>query len=254
MDRLAFNAVAAINEQRVASQMSINELANITTVGFKSSFEAAQRATSFNGAGLSTRSQPQAVSEDFINMKPGAMMSTGNKLDIALSDSSVLGVSAPNGELAFTRRGDLRLRSNGTLENGSGHAVRGQGGAVITAPPGVNLTIQADGSVYGTDPVATANVPPVLLGNLLLRDASQTKLQRRTDGLYQVVGAPAGQDITPGPTLPGLTAGALEGSNVNAMAVMVKLIEQSRSFEQQINMIKEAKTNDESGETMMKSS
>ena len=166
----------------------------------------------------------------------------------------MLGVSAPNGELAFTRRGDLKLRSNGTLENGSGHAVRGQGGAVITAPPGVILTIQSDGSVYGTDPVATANVPPVLLGNLLLRDASQTKLQRRTDGLYQVVGAPAGQDITPGPTLPGLTAGALEGSNVNAMAVMVKLIEQSRSFEQQINMIKEAKTNDESGETMMKSS
>jgi len=254
MDRLAFNAVAAINEQRVASQMSINELANITTVGFKSSFEAAQRATSFNGAGLSTRAQPQAVSQDYINMRPGEMVSTGNKLDVALSDSTVLGVSSPTGELAFTRRGDLRLRSNGTLENGNGHPVRGLNGAVITAPPGVNLTIQSDGSVYGTDPVATANVPPVLLGNLLLRDASETKLQRRTDGLYQVAGAPAGQDITPGPFLPGLTAGGLEGSNVNAMAVMVKLIEQSRSFEQQINMIKEAKATDESGATMMKSS
>jgi flagellar basal body rod protein FlgF len=35
---------------------------------------------------------------------------------------------------------------------------------------------------------------------------------------------------------------------------MIKLMDQSRSFEQQINMIKEAKANDESGESMMKSS
>jgi flagellar basal body rod protein FlgF len=33
---------------------------------------------------------------------------------------------------------------------------------------------------------------------------------------------------------------------------MIKLLDQSRSFEQQINMIKEAKSNDESGESMMK--
>jgi len=254
MDRLAFNAVAAINEQRIALQMSTNEMANVATVGFKRSFEAALRAINVEGPGLSTRQQPQSLSQDYISMKPGSLMATGNKLDIALRDSSVLGVSAPNGELAFTRRGDLRLGANGTLENGSGHPVRGQGGAVITAPPGVMLSIQSDGSVFGTDPVATGNVPPVLLGNLLLRDASQTKLQRREDGLFKVADAAAGQDITPGPNLPSLTAGALEGSNVNALEVMVKLIEQSRSFEQQINMIKEAKTTDESGSTMMKSS
>jgi flagellar basal-body rod protein FlgF len=234
--------------------MSTNEMANVSTVGFKRSFEAAVRAIKVEGSGLSTRHQPQSFSEDYISMKPGSLMATGNKLDIALRDSSVLGVSAPNGELAFTRRGDLRLSAKGTLENGSGHPVRSQGGAVITAPPGVMLSIQSDGSVFGTDPVATGNVPPVLLGNLLLRDASQTKLQRREDGLYQVAGAAAGQDITPGPNLPSLTSGALEGSNVNPMEVMVKLIEQSRSFEQQINMIKEAKTTDESSQTMMKSS
>jgi len=254
MDRLAFTAVAAINEQRIALQMSTNEMANVATVGFKRSFEAALRAINVEGPGLSTRQQPQSLSQDYISMKPGSLMATGNKLDIALRDSSVLGVSAPNGELAFTRRGDLRLSAKGTLENGSGHPVRGQGGAVITAPPGVMLSIQSDGSVFGTDPVATGNVAPVLLGNLLLRDASQTQLQRREDGLFKVVGAAAGQDIPPGPNLPSLTAGALEGSNVNALEVMVKLIEQSRSFEQQINIIKEAKTTDESGETMMKSS
>ena len=36
------------------------------------------------------------------------------------------------------------------------------------------------------------------------------------------------------------------------MAAMVKLIDQSRSFEQQVRIIKEAKSNDEAGASMMK--
>ena len=44
MDRLAFTAVAAINEQRVARQMATNEMSNSTTVGFKRSFESSVRA------------------------------------------------------------------------------------------------------------------------------------------------------------------------------------------------------------------
>lgn len=254
MDRLAFNAVAAINEQRLARQMSTNELANVSTIGFKRSFEAATRAIGVKGSGMATRQQPQAFSEDFISMKAGTLMTTGNKLDVALDGQTVLGVSAPDGQLAFTRRGDLRLNAKGALENGSGHLVRSQGGGSITAPPGLNISVQADGSVYGSDPSQIGVEPPVLLGTLMLRDASQVKLQRSQDGLYQLVGAPAGQDIPPGPLLPKLTPGALEGSNVNALEVMVKLIDQSRSFEQQINMIKESKSCDEAGETMLKSS
>ena len=37
MDRLAFNAAAAINEQRLARQMITHELAKVSTVGFKRS-------------------------------------------------------------------------------------------------------------------------------------------------------------------------------------------------------------------------
>jgi flagellar basal-body rod protein FlgF len=118
----------------------------------------------------------------------------------------------------------------------------------------VKVTINADGSVYGIDPAQVGAVAPVLIGNLLLRDSSTTPLQRREDGLFAVAGAPKGQDITPGPIKPGLTSGALEGSNVNAIGVMVKMMDQSRSFEMQVNMIKESKSCDESGATMMKSS
>ena len=254
MDRLAFNAVAAINEQRVARQMSTNEMANATTVGFKRSFESSVRAIEVDGPGLKTRFQPQSFTEDFISMKAGPVIVTGNDLDISLSAHSVMGVTAPDGTLAFTRRGDLRVNAAGALETGNGNVVRSQSGGALTVPLGVKVTINSDGSVYGIDPAQAGTVQPVLIANLLLRDSSTTPLQRREDGLFAVAGAPRGQDITPGPITPGLTSGALEGSNVNAISVMVKMMDQARSFEQQVNMIKESKSCDESGATMMKAS
>jgi flagellar basal-body rod protein FlgF len=116
MDRLAFNAAAAINEGRTARQMTTNELANVATPGFKRSFEAAMLTLKVQGSGFESRLQPQAFSTDNINMKPGVIVKTGRELDIAMDEQAVMGVTAPNGELAFTRRGDLKI--NGQKYNG----------------------------------------------------------------------------------------------------------------------------------------
>ena len=250
MDRLAFNAAAAINEQRLTRQMTVNELANVTTIGFKRSYEVAMNAIKVDGSGFTSRLQPQSVAADVVKLEGGAIMATGNAMDVALNDSTVLGVSAANGELAFTRRGDLRVNTAGVLENSARHVVRGQGGGVITIPPGLEISINADGSVYAIDRAQAGVVQPVLIDQLLLRDASTTPLERREDGLFGPVGK-RGTDVVNGPILPSLTARALEGSNVNAMEVMVKLMDQSRSFEHQVRNIKESKTIDESGATMM---
>ena len=254
MDRLAFNAVANINEQRVARQMTTNELANVSTTGFKRSFEAAMRPVQVEGPGFETRMQPISETTDNINLRPGSMMATGNDLDVAMNGQAVMAVTAGDGTLAFTRRGDLKLNVTGALENGAGHLVRGQGGGPITIPPGFKVTINEDGSVYATNPAQAGPVAPVLIDRILLRDASQSPLDRRTDGLFQVQGKPPGTDIASiaGVPLPSLTPKTLEGSNVNALEVMVKLMEQSRSFEQQVNVIKQAKDADESGASMMK--
>ena len=77
------------------------------------------------------------------------------------------------------------------------------------------------------------------------------QLERREDGLFGPVGK-VGADFPNGPNLPSLTAGALEGSNVSAMLAMVKLMDQSRSFEHQVRNIKESKNADEAGATMLK--
>ncbi|MCX6625243.1 MAG: flagellar hook-basal body complex protein, partial [Acidobacteria bacterium] len=213
----ALMVVAAINEQRISRQMVTNELANVSTVGFKRSFEASVRAVQVNGPGLSTRMQPQSFTEDFIQLKAGTVMATGNNLDVALTGSAVLGVTSPDGQLAFTRRGDLRVNGKGVLENGSGYLVRGKDNSPISAPAGLVITIESDGTVFGRDPAQTNAKPPVALGTLLMRDASEVKLQRRPDGLYSVVGLEQGADFPSGPKSPRLTSGALEGSNVNAL-------------------------------------
>lgn len=252
MDRLAFSAVAAIKEQAVTRQMSTNELANVSTLGFKRSFEAASIAIAVQGPGLQSRTQPQALTSDFISLTPGARMATGRDMDVVFDGQTVLGVTAPDGQLAFTRRGDLRVNAQGALETGSGHLVRGQTGGGITLPPGLVVSIQSDGSVFGTDPGQVGPATSVLLGQLLMRETSDIQLQRRVDGLFKPVGLAEGQDIGPSRTPPSLTSGALEGSNVNAMQVMVRLMDQSRTFEQLVNLIKESKTTDESGSTMMR--
>ena len=253
MDRLVFTSNATIKEMANARQVLVNELANVSTVGFKSSYDVALQSIKADGGqgSFDTRIQAQAVSRDLIRLQPGAVMATGRDLDIALTDLSVMAVQAPNGERAFTRRGDLRVNVQGQLETGSGHLVLGQGGP-INLPPGLKVSINPDGSVYAQDPAQGTAAPAVLVDQISLRDAAQTPLSRRADGLYQVASQPPGTDFTSGPTIPNVIPKALEGSNVSAIEAMTRLMDHSRSFETQIRIIKETKNLDEQSSSMMK--
>jgi flagellar basal-body rod protein FlgF len=251
MDRLVFTSNATIKEQATARQVLVNDLANVSTVGFKSTYDVALQSVKVEGAGFDSRYQAQAVARNQIRMTPGPVMATGRPLDIALADKAVLTVQAPNGDIAFTRRGDLKINTQGQLENGSGHLVLGNGGP-IAVPPGLMVSINPDGTVYAKDPAQPPNAPSVLIDQLRLRDATDTNLGRREDGLFKVDGEPNGTDIALGDTQPRLIPQALEGSNVSAIEAMTRLIDHSRSFETQIRIIKETKGLDESGASMMK--
>ena len=253
MDRLVFTSNATIKEMANARQVLVNELANVSTVGFKSSYDVALKSIKADGGNSSfdSRIQAQAVTRDLIRLQPGAIMATGRDLDVALTDLSVMTVQAPNGERAFTRRGDLRVNVQGQLETGAGHLVLGQGGP-ISVPPGTMVTINTDGSVYAQDPAQVGATPPTLIDQINLKDASQTKLARRADGLYEVSEQAPGSDFTSGPQVPALIPKALEGSNVSAIEAMTRLMDHSRSFETQIRIIKETKALDEQSSSMLK--
>jgi flagellar basal-body rod protein FlgF len=255
MDRLAFNASAAIAESRTAQHMVNNELANVSTPGFKRSFESAMVSVTAVGAGFSSRIQPKSLNVDTIIMTAGiALIATGNDLDIAMNDKAVLGVTGKDGTVGYTRRGDLRVSAKGILETGNGHAVLGQGGSPISIPPGFKAVINTDGAIYADNPTNVGVAKPVLIDRLMLRDAEGIKLSRRTDGLFGVEGKPNGAEIPSSKALLTVNPKCLEGSNVNALSVMVRLMDLSRSFEMNVNVIKQSKDSDESGATMMRNS
>ena len=96
------------------------------------------------------------------------------------------------------------------------------------------------------------NLPGQQVGQILLRDASKQPLVRRPDGLFTPLSLPPGSDFPTGPEPIVITSSSLEGSNVNAVYGMTRLIDQARSFEAQIRAIKQAKDLDESSATLMK--
>ena len=179
-------------------------------------------------------------------------MATGRDLDILMNDQTVLGVQAPNGELGFTRRGDLQVNVNGVLQTGNGHPVLGDNQSPIAVPPGFKVKITQEGGVYIHDPNQPGIQQETQIGQLLLRDASKTPLTRREDGLFRAHDKPSGADFASGPVKTSVTTQALEGSNVSPTEAMVKLIEQSRMFEQQVRMVKASQENDQSGSSMLK--
>jgi flagellar basal-body rod protein FlgF len=253
MDRLVFTAHTAMSEQRLDRQSMTHELANVSTVGFKKAYQVANRAVRTEGDGFDTRFLPRAFTTAAIDLKEGPRMITGRPLDIAMNESTVLGVQADDGSLAWTRRGDLRVDVEGFLTTGSGYPVLDDAGAQIQMPVGsVLYEITEDGSISVMDPSAPEN-GALPMARLMLRDASAIDLGRREDGLFRPLAQTEdGQDFVSGPRAASVTPGALEGSNVSTVHTLVKFIDHMRSFEMQTKVIKEMKDNDASGASMMR--
>jgi flagellar basal-body rod protein FlgF len=137
------------------------------------------------------------------------------------------------------------------IENAAGHLILGEQGP-INVPQGQLVTISPDGTVYGQIP----NQPdeqPEALGQLLLRDASETPLTRRPDGLFEPLDENLrGADFITGPIPVSVRSGQLEGSNANPIQAMVQMMDFSRSFEAHTKMLAEIKSVDETGSTMMR--
>ena len=251
MDRLAYTSLSAVVSQSEIRAQLTHSLANVSTVGFKESYEIASQTAKVEGDGYETLFQPLLIKRDVIRLDPGTITTTGNQMDVALNDKTVLGMQAENGDIAFTRRGDLRVTASGLIENSAGQLVLGEAGP-ISVPAGQLVSISADGTVYASS-LANPENAPIEIGQLMLRDASAMPLTRREDGLFEPLDELyRGTDFPTGPRAASLQSGALEGSNVNPINAMVRMMDFSRSFEAQINVIKESESIDETGSTMMR--
>jgi flagellar basal-body rod protein FlgF len=220
-----------LNQQAVVA----HNLANVNTTGFRAELSAF-RAVPIVGDGLNTRTFviDSTVGTD---LSPGTMQTTGRPLDVAVQGSGFIAVQANDGTEAYTRSGDLQVGVNGLLQTRAGNAVLGDGGPVAI-PPDSNITIAPDGTVSVIPTIGVPNATSIA-GRIKLVNPAENEIVRGGDGLFRMKSAvPAETDATVT-----VASGMLEGSNVNVVDAMVRLIENARQFDMQMKMLQNAESN-----------
>ena len=153
MDSLSLTAASGMRARMESLEMLANNLANASTGGYKSDREfyglyvsAEARGPETDGSGASPDTQPN-IEKHWTDYSQGALHSTDNTLDFAISGRGFFAVNGPSGTL-YTRNGNFSLSPTGVLTTGDGYAVRTRSGATIqTNGTGEPIQVQRDGNV-----------------------------------------------------------------------------------------------------------
>lgn len=243
MDRLLYVAMTGASEVMRSQALLANNLANSSTVGFKQDLEQ-MRAMPVYGDGLPTRvyAMTESPGTDFA---AGGLIPTQNDLDVAISGEGFFTVLNGNNEEAYTRAGNFIVDGEGVLRNASGLAVMGTGGA-ISIPPYKKLEIGTDGTI-SIIPQNGANETAVVINRLKTVNPDVSELAKGKDGLFYKKDK---QSLELDPSVH-LHKGHLEGSNVNTVAAITKMIGLARNFEMQVKLMGHAEENDQAAAQLL---
>ena len=197
------------------------------------------------GAGLQARAP---VSEEVTgaDMSAGSINHTGRDLDVAMTGDTLLTVQAEDGSEAYTRRGDLQVAASGVLTTGDGRPVLGESGP-ITIPPADSVRIAEDGAIWIVPQGGDANQPQQV-DRLKLASPAGSQVLKGLDGLFRV---PNGGALPSDPQAR-LIPASLEGSNVNTSQTLIDMIEASRSWDMQLQLVTSAREMDTSAADLMR--
>ena len=244
MDEMVFLAMTGAKQTEYAQAINSNNLANISTTGFRADLHSFS-SLPIEGPGVDSRIN--AVVDSYgTDFAQGPVATTSRDLDVAVQGDGFLAVQGPDGEEAYTRAGDLRIDAGGLLATGSGHLVIGDGGPVAI-PPHASLYIGSDGTI-SIQPLGQGPETLTIVDRIKLVDPDASQLQKGSDGLLRL---PDGEIADPSANAR-LLSGALEQSNVNIAKTLVNMIELSRQYEMQINVIRTAEENADAAAQLMR--
>ena len=206
-------AELAQRQDRVA-----NNLANANTVGYRRdrAFATALRERiDAEGSPQSTR-----VGGQVADLAPGALVETGNALDLALEGDGFFPVEAADGRIRLTRAGEFVLDADGVVRSPQGHALLRDDGTPLTLPPsGGEIAVSTAGEV---------SVGGTVVGHVrAVTVEAPGELERLDGATFDAAGLTLGQSEAR------VRQGFLEGSNVDAVGEMVDLMSHVRLFESQ---------------------
>lgn len=199
-------------------EMSViaNNLANASTTGYR------QEGVVFSEFLRKMPGDQQSLSMAAGNVRntsflPGTMTHTGGPFDLALDGDGFFLVQTPDGE-RLTRAGHFMPNAQGNLVTPDGHAVLDAGGAPLFIPPDASsIAFAADG---------TLSADGVPLGQIGVVVPTDTAILSRDSGVHFRVegGFDAALDVQ-------VRQGMLEGSNVDPMTQIARMIEVQRAYE-----------------------
>jgi flagellar basal-body rod protein FlgG len=241
MMRALWTAASGMIAQQANVDTVANNLANVSTTGFKKSrsdfqdlmYQTIRQAGSSSGPdsqlptgiqiGLGVRQV--ATQKMYIQ---GSLQQTGNSLDMAIEGDGFFQITMPDGTLAYTRDGSFKKDSQGRVVTSEGYPLEPQ----ITIPAdATDVSISVDGIVSVTVPNQTATQE---IGQLqIARFVNPAGLDSVGSNLLKETAA-SGAPVASNPGIDG--AGALrqkyiEGSNVQVVDEMVNMIVAQRAYE-----------------------
>ncbi len=237
-------AAHAAREIQLAQAVVTHDLANSATTGFKADLYQAESLYIRGGAfsdSATTGSHGKGV-----DYSPGTVTQTGRDLDIAITGQGWLQVIADDGTLALSRRGDLKVDTDGFLKDATGKTVMGNGGP-ISLPDYSSLSIGTDGTI-SIVPLGELPTNVVALDRLMLVNPPPQELEKGLDGMVRV---PNMEALEPDATVR-IAVGSLETSNVSPVGAMVEMIDLARRFEHHVQTMKSVEELDTSSASLMK--
>lgn len=250
MNGALFVGKTGLSAQDTALRVISNNLANVNTDGFKR-----DRAV-FEDLLYQVQRQPGAQSSASTELPSGFQLGSGvrtvgtqklftqgtleiteQNLDIAIEGRGFLQFTAPDGEITYSRHGQLQLNASGDLVNAQGYLLEPQ----ITVPSdATSLTIGIDGVVSVTQ-ASTGTSSQI--GQIQMADfVNPAGLLAIGGNLYKETTA-SGAPTVSNPNTAGVGStiqGALENSNVNSVEELVNMIATQRAFEMNSKVISAA--------------
>jgi flagellar basal-body rod protein FlgG len=190
MEAALWAAKTGLDAQQTAMTVSANNLANVSTTGFKASrgvFEdllyqnvtqvgANTSQTTQSPSGLQLGTGVRVVATETENTQ-GSLNQTGNSLDLAIQGRGYFQVLQPNGTLAYTRDGSFQVTNTGQVVTAEGYPLQ----PALTIPTGTqSVTIGTDGtvSVQLAGQSTTTTVGTVQLADFINRAAPPPPARR----------------------------------------------------------------------------
>lgn len=219
MDPMTAMAASGLRSRTDSLDLLANNVANASTGGYKADREFYSLYTSSEAADSGQSATMPVVERPWIDLAQGAMQSTGNTLDMALSGKGFFSVQSPGGPL-YTRNGSFRLAADGTLSTAEGYPVSGTNGVVLRLQATGKIEVSRDGTVSQDGQT---------VGQLQVVDfPGAAGLAKQGNNYFRSSGAGSAAAAGAATTV---EQGKLEASNTGTAESAVRLISIMRQFE-----------------------